>query len=670
MKPGRWLMQSVVAALVIFAPTLAQQPAPPDTATPSVRDTTRVVRGREVVVQSASVLIRELRSAQPVAVVERPQIEAANARDLSDAVALSPGVSVRQYGGHGGLRTVSVRGTSAQQTVVLIDGLRYGSSAGDAFDFSNIPAATLERVEVLRGGDAARFGANALGGVVNIVTAPGSTTSSRATGTLHVGSFGDFGVGAGGAGGVGNHRLDGAIHFTRASGKYPFQYSEFGTRQTRHRQNADFSNVFARSGWSFLKDGTRVSASVQGFSSERGTPGAVVQGSLEQSEARLAERDLFGVATASLFDGEWMGTVGGTARANWLNYDDPESRLTGPQGTHSRFQRTEGTVAARLRRQFGSDGANERANDGAVEASLELSHARLTGNNLDPSVGQRVARTQFSAAVATDWLLQHLVANDELIVEAAIRADFFSDVGNSISPSVGLNYRPTELPLRFRFHASGNFRAPSFTEQYYLNYGNANLRPERSISVDIGAVYQFSERFLADGTLFLIETKDLILSVPRSPVSWSAMNVGRARSRGAELGASGTLLDDCLRLRLAWTQMDASDESSGIFHGKELPYSPRQTASGVCQVKVGEVTCGVIVSYSSYRYSLPSNSVESLLPGYWLAGGNVAYQFTVASVRAVATAQVQNLFDAEYQGIRNYPMPGRSFRLGVECRVR
>lgn len=656
-------MQPLVVLLAVL-PTRAQQPPPPDT---TQHDTARVVRGREVLVQSSSVLIRESRSAQPVAVVERAQIEAANARDLSDAVALSPGVSVRQYGGHGGLRTVSVRGTSAQQTVVLIDGLRYGSSAGDAFDFSNIPAATLQRVEVLRGGDAARFGANALGGVVNIVTAPESRNPTlRAAASLHAGSFGDVGAGAGGSGGTGDHHFDGSIHFTQASGKYPFSYSEFGTRQTRHRQNADFSNLFARAGWSFLRDGTRVSASLQGFSSERGTPGAVVQGSLEQSAARLAERDLFGVATAAWFDAEWMGTIGATGRANWLNYDDPAARITGPEGTHSRFRRTEGTVAARLRRQFGGDGSN----DGAVETSIEASHAQLNGNNLDPSVGQRVARTQLSAAVAADWLLQPLLANDELLCEAALRADIFSDVGNSISPSVGLNYRPTALPFRFRLHASANFRAPSFTEQYYLNYGNANLRPERSFSLDVGALYQFGERFLADGTLFLIETKDLILSVPRSPVSWSAMNIGRARSRGVEFGASGSLLEDCLLLRLAWTQMEASDQSSGVFNGKELPYSPRQTASGVCQVRFAGASVGISASYSSYRYSLASNSSQSVLGGYWLAGGNVAYQFAIGSLWWVATARVENLFDADYRVIRNYPMPGRSFRLGMECRVR
>lgn len=655
-------MIQTLAAGMLPIPAIAQQPpVVPDTINSNPSDTARVVLGREVVVQSASVLLRDTRSVQPLTVVDRSEIESANARDLSDAVALSPGTFIRQYGGHGGLRTLSLRGTSAQQAIVLIDGLRYSSSAGDAFDFSNIPATALERVEVLRGGDAARFGANALGGVVNIVTGGTRDPKLRGIATMHMGSFGDFAVGGAGSGGFGNHRLDGSIHFTQASGEYPFNYSEFGVQRTRHRQNADFSNLFARSGWSLLEDGVRLSASVQGFSSERGTPGAVVQGSLEQSQARLSERDLFGVATASFFDTEWMGIIGATVRANWLHYDDPQARLTGPQGIHSRFQRSEGSLIGRLRRQFGTDGS--------VELSIEINQAQLNGNNLDPSVGQQVARTQFSSAVTADWLFNHLFADDELIVEAALRADLFSDVGNAISPSVGLNYRPTELPLRFRSHASANFRAPSFTEQYYLNYGNANLRPERSVSIDAGVLYQFSEVLFADATLFLIDTKDLILSVPRSPVSWSAMNVGRAISRGVELGASGKLFDDYLTVRFAWTGMEVENRSDGVFNGNELPYSPKQTVSGICRVKVGEVSCGITASYTSYRYSLPSNSSESALPGYWLAGGNVSYRFTIASVPATIRAEVQNLFAAEYYVIRNYPMPGRSFRVVVECRV-
>ncbi len=650
---------STIAAMLLSVPVAAQ----PDTAAkPNRRDTTRVVRGREVVVvESSSILLRQARSAQPMTVVDRSELEMANARDLSDAVALSPGTSVRQYGGQGGLRTVSVRGTSAQQTILLIDGVRYGSSAGDAFDFSNIPAATIEQVEVLRGGDAARFGANALGGVVNLITSAAGGTAVRGGGTIHVGSFGDFAAGGAVRGGFGGNRLDGAIHFTRASGEYPFSYSEFGIERIRHRHNADFSNLFARAGWSLLEDGMRLSASVHGFSSERGTPGAVVQGSLEQSQARLAEGDLFGIAAASFFNAEWMGTIGGTARTNQLRYDDPESRLTGPAGTHSRFQRTEGSLTGRVRRQFGSDGS--------VEASIEMHQAQLNGNNLDPSVGQSVARRQLSAAVAADWLIGPLVANDELLLQAALRADLFSDVGNALSPSVGVSYRPTDLPLRLRVHASGNFRAPSFTEQYYLNYGNAKLRPERSVSVDAGVLYQFGERFLADATFFQIATSDLILSVPRSPVSWSAANVGRATTRGLELGASGTLLDGHLRLRLAWTQMNAQDRSGGAFHGKELPYLPRQTASGFCQAVFGAVRCGLTASYSSYRYSLPSNSPASILPGYWLVGGNVAYDFAIADVPTGLRAEVQNLFGTEYHVVRNYPMPGRSFRIIMECKI-
>ena len=97
-----------------------------------------------MVVEAESLERRAAGSAQPMALISRAQIEAIDAVDLADVVALSPGAFVKQYGGLGGLRTLSLRGASAQQTVVLIDGVRYQSSAAGAVDLGLLPADAIE----------------------------------------------------------------------------------------------------------------------------------------------------------------------------------------------------------------------------------------------------------------------------------------------------------------------------------------------------------------------------------------------------------------------------------------------------------------------------------------------------------------------------------------------
>ncbi|MCZ7582810.1 MAG: TonB-dependent receptor plug domain-containing protein [Deltaproteobacteria bacterium] len=87
-----------------------------------------------------------------------------------EALSQAAGVTVRDFGGLGRLSTVSIRGSGADQVVVLVDGIRINPSAGGGVDLSTIPPSQIERIEVIRGGDSAFYGDGAMGGVVNIVT--------------------------------------------------------------------------------------------------------------------------------------------------------------------------------------------------------------------------------------------------------------------------------------------------------------------------------------------------------------------------------------------------------------------------------------------------------------------------------------------------------------------
>lgn len=668
------------AALPLAAPALAAQPrgaqshggrphggqSAPDADRPdslegriAPEDSSVAARLRTVVVRAESIVGRSAAAVQPTSILSRATIEAAHARDASDAVALVPGAFVRQYGGLGGLRTLSLRGSSAQQTVVLVDGIRYQSTASGGVDLGSIPSSALQRVEVVRGGDAARHGANALGGAVNLVTDRAVPGGGGVRARLDVGSFGERVATFAAAGSVGEHALNGSFTMTRFDGDYPFDYDEYGEQTEVRRENGDLASLFGRIAWSHpLDDDLRIAATAIGFDVERGVPGAIVQGHREQRRARLAEREIFSTLRATLTGAEWHGMLALSGRANRLEYRDPEATLNGPAGIDNRYDRREAALLVRASRPIGIDGM--------LEATGELSFARLDGDNLDPTVEGGVERLQWGASLGTNHSYDSLLPGSDLALDAAIRVDGFSDVEAAFSPSVGIVLRPGRGALRLRAHGSFNYRVPTFTEQYYLNYGNTDLRPESSMSVDVGATCEIFGTLLAEAGVFMIDTRDQIISVPRSPVVWSAMNVARTLSRGLELSLVGTAFGDLLALNFSYTRMRAEDRTPGQTEGRLLVYTPEELFAGLVELRGRSVAAGVVVQHASHRHSLPSNAPEGALPKYSLLAAHVRGNARLGPFDVETRLEVSNLLGERYAVVRNYPMPGRAVRIGVE----
>ncbi len=653
-------------------------------------DTARVQRGagaadtvrhygttREVVVVGRARTPIATDAVQPTAVVTRWAIDGVGATDLSDAVARAPGVFVRSYGGDGGLRTISLRGTSAQQSVILLDGVRVGSSSAGAFDLGNIPAEAIDHVEVVRGGNSALYGASALGGVVNVVTSGGNSNIPRLRLGSSFGSFGERHLGLHYDRPLGDRvgiRFTGS--YSGSNGDYPFAFDQFGSTEILRRRNADFTNLYGRGAMHVdVDDGLAVDASLQGYASGRGSPGAVVQGQPELRNARLDEWDLLGTVRTAMTRRAWSATFTADARRNHIHYTDPDSHLYGPAGIDSQFDRLEESVKATARRIVGRRGI--------LDATLEVSHSRLDGDQLDPAVGAVVRRTEFGTALLGDWDLNGFVPSLGIQAIGALRLDAFSDLPPAVSPSLGIVVIPWNGPVRIRANAAFNYRAPSFTDQYYLNFGNTSLRPERSRSFDIGATVRMNA---IDGTHsdwvefevsgFAIDTRDQILAVPKSAVSWSAQNIGRVLSRGIEASAAGTLFDGRGRYTCSYTLMRAEDRSGGEFEGRQLVYTPEELLHGLATwrlIGIGSdaLSADVTARFDrvSHRFTLPLNEAESALPAYSLVGvgGSVNWNWS-DDIGVEAGLDVSNVFDERYQVIAGYPMPERQLTARVEVR--
>ncbi len=244
-------------------------------------------------------------------VVEAARFEG-EAKGVAELVATAPGVAVHDYGGLGQLTTVSIRGSSADGVKVLLDGLSLNTAAGGGVDLSSIPRHWIDRIEVVRGAEGARYGSGALGGVVNVITRPAAAGNWSASATG--GSFLTGSAAADAATGGDRWALLGAAAVEGSGGGFPYLFSGTPSFPASAREAARENNASLLAGglvkaWSRVGGG-RLDLLAQVSGGRRGLPGlpyAIPPGGSTdwQRDARAA---LLARHAVSLASGLWLST--------------------------------------------------------------------------------------------------------------------------------------------------------------------------------------------------------------------------------------------------------------------------------------------------------------------------------------------------------------------------
>ncbi len=612
----------------------------------------------EVVIVSADRLrSAEVSGVRSVTTLTGEMIRESGASDLGDALSMSPGVFIRRYGGAGALATISLRGTASNGTKVLVDGLPYRSSADGGSDLGSIPVGDVREITVIRGGDGALYGSNALGGVVNVET--GGSGADGVGLRAKVGAFGERAAAMLGAWSGASGRVDLYLGYAGSEGDYPFDFREFGETIETRRENSRYDALNGRVSWRKESSAGEWSPrlTVAGFLNERGVPGAVTQGSRERLEARVEEREVMASGAVERASSDGLTQIAVRSRLNDLRYRDPEGRFAGPEGVDTRYFRSD--ILGTLRRTVAIDHSS------TLRASLEIDHALLRGDNLDPNVGESVQRLRLGGMLHGDHRFDSLPIFETATIDAGLRGEYYSDLGLLFSPSIGIALQPTSAPIHLRGHVSLLYRAPTFQEQYYLNLGNADLDVERAFGATLGATWLPTADLLLELSLFRIDTRDRIISIPRSPVSWTTLNIGRVLSRGVELGLRGEIIPDRLTATAAYTRMETTDRSGGITDGQRVPYAPDEVATLLLVSDLDLVSLSTTLTYTSHRHTLTWNTAESALPRYALLDLGLRRELSLGAVTIEGALGVSNVLDKRHEVIRGYPMPGRGWFLEV-----
>jgi len=579
------------------------------------------------------------KTGQPVTVITADEIQSIQGPDITRVLERVPGLTITRNGGPGSFTGVRVRGSDAEQVLVLVDGVRLEdvSAPSGGFDFGTLTPGGIERIDVLRGSNSIVWGSAAIGGVIAVQSRDLNGIEANAE-----------------LGANDSYLADAAAGLS----------SDFGALTL----NAGYSR----------SDG--VSAAAVGTE-----PDGFRQWRVGGRGRVNLSQELAIVATARYAD--TRTDIDGYPAPNYTFADTPEYQTTrqasgrvGLRYTGSNLTLNTGFALSDTKRDyydptFGTDpsygykGRSERV-DLTGRLNLPASFTLDFGGD---SEWTRFSST-FDAPAKANLTSGHALlgwSTDRASLAAGVRVDDHSRFGTAWTFGANGSFSITP-ELRLRASYGEGFKAPTLY-QLLSNYGNAALNPERTKSYDAGLEWGAPYGKLhAAVTVFRRDSRNLITFVSCASLNACATrpfglydNVGLARAQGveAELGARPT---DTLHLQAAYTYLETENRTPGNANrGKDLARRPAHalTLSSDWTSPLAGLTLGADLRLVGDSFDNASNTRR--LDGYALTTVRASFPLTE---KVELYGRVENVFDVNYQTVADYGTWGRSAYIGIRAR--
>ena len=606
---------------------------------------------------------RNLSAGSPLQSVSAAEIERRGAVQLSEVVRSFSGVSVKDYGGIGGLKTVSVRSLGAQHTAVVYDGFVVSDAQSGQTDISRFNLDNISSVGMSIGGEDDIFCSARLlntAGTLRMESARPvfDSTSFHLSAGMRAGSFGTYNP----------HVLyqqkfserwcaSLSANCLTSDGAYPFTLHN-GSEVTREtRLGSDVESLTGEADiYGTIGAGT-LRAKLSWYDSERGLPGSVILYTQHPTE-RLWDRQTTDNISYDISRGRLRARVQAGFSFSNSRYVDENPSYAVPED--DRYEQKEYSAAAvlqyspseRLRFTLAEDFFVNDLDSNIPECQFPVRNSSITA---------------LSAQYRTDRLTLTGSLSETFIKERVETGSAAPD-RSRLSPSVSASYLLSD-GLRIRGFVRDGFRVPTFNDLYYARVGNTNLQPEKALQTGLGLTWWHSGVTLTADAYFN-RVEDKIVAVPTMFI-WKMRNVGRALMAGADLSASYTCHPaDWLQMHLSGNfsyqyAVDATDSEAKNWMN-QIPYTPRVCGGAVALFETRWVTLSYTLDAVGKRYSLPQNIPANEISGYMDHSLSLSRTFTLRRVRIRACAEALNMGNVNYEIVRWYPMPGRNYRFTIK----
>lgn len=637
-----------------------------------------------------------------VQVLSRQKLDDNQAHSLKDALALLPNVYLREVHGKTGYE-VSMQGFSGDQVLVLIDGLPITASTGSTVNLNQYMTMDIEQIEIVQGAASAQFGSSAMGGVINIITKPISTT--RAHFTTEVAT---------------NGKQNPSGNSIAANKRY-VEASIEGALDKGNRIHARLSGSYLdnaglsvdNEGWPRLKDASeqsQVSARLTYSPDGANNSGAGAEAKdkqlfshseywLEASHYKeddvsrfnyyVAPRNLaqqrneditkqrFSIGARTDIsptdpDGVRSKTYKLSAQALYEDYQSLSNTKTQQTLTSTRDADIS-TALAQAQLDFPAWAISDD-NIHLLEVGGQVQQDKLsqTNNKINELTQDQVSRDVGEIYLQDDWLVGN---NWEIL--SGIRYQNDEDFGDHLAPKVALKYNHLDSHGRdhiLRASIGGGYRVPNLKERYYvfdhsnLGYkvmGNPELQPETSTSYQVGYQGQLSPTLNLSINGFYNDIEDLIqtdkdnASFEANIAIYKFKNVNSAKTYGGDIGVDWQL-DKRTKLNASYAYISTNNKLTDT----ELTYKPNHKAMLALDYRINN-KLQLIPRLSYESKQLISTSDQSYSPSWWTLDTKLNYD---ANAHLSLYGAINNIFDVQ-RDIRDpsdyRPLDNREWLLGA-----
>lgn len=560
------------------------------------------------------------------------EINRSGATNIIDLLQKQRGIEVVRNGGPGTASSVLIRGADAKQSVVLVDGIRIGSSTTGTANWAALPLASIERIEIVYGPLATLYGADAIGGVVQIFTRQGSG-APRITASVSAGS---------------DQTRNADVGITGKTGGFSYAIAA-----VRDQDDGFSATKPGSSSYNADNDGYQRESANARFTADVNADSQV---GLQYLHSRLAAQYDSG---ASNFDTRTVQDLDNVAVfAN--TRITPNWRVLGQVA-----QADDKSISISSAAASGTSYIATRQNQFSIQNDVTIG-ADLLQVLLERREEEVVSGS--TAALNTSRATNSIGASYSLkrgphLASASARRDNSSQYGGKTTGALGYGYRFTPS-LRANASVGTSFRAPTFNELYFPGFGVASNKPEHGRNIE-GGLYWQDGASEASVTYFHNRLTDLLVTAAVCPVEPAthafgcAYNVDRATLSGVTIGGSTRLYAFDLRGSLDF--QDPRDDTTG----KQLVRRAKRHAQFSAEYTVGALTTGAGVTVSGRRYDDLAN--RNTLGGYGLLNLFATYQVT--SDWSVL-ARWNNVADKNYELARNYGTAGSQVFVGLRYGMR
>lgn len=665
----RWIL-CLILSLFTTVPAISQSRVRHQT---SLSDT--LLKLKEVTIYSN----RMQKKMSPVQILSGKELEKLNVYSVADALRYFSGVQIKDYGGIGGLKTVNIRSMGSHHVGVFYDGIELGNAQNGVVDLGRFSLDNMEVISLYNGQKSAIFqpakdysSASAIYMQTRKPLFKGEKKNNLNIG-VKGGSFSTINPSL-----LWEHRFNERIsssistEYMYTSGRYKFTYAKKdGYDTTAVRQNGDVRMLRLENAFFGKIPKGEWKAKAYLYNSERGYPGAAVReepGKFRHQD-RQWDTNLFVQGSFQNYFKPWYSLLAnGKYAYDYLHYlSDPRLDVTTMYVDNYYRQQEIYASAAHLFTIY-------------PWWSMSLSND-FQWNTLRADLIDFVYPTRntilTSAATSFDF--------NRLMLQASLLYTHVDDntrtkganagTKNKYTPSVIATWQPlTKLPLNVRAFYKKVFRMPTLNDLYYTFIGNKDLKPEYTTQYDVGITFShtWNNHWLKSLDLqidgYYSEVDDKIIAMPTSnQFRWTMINLGHVEIRGLDAAIRGEWGFGKVELSTLfnYTYQKAQDftDPTSEWYGGQIPYIPWHGGSIILNGSYQTWSCNYSFIYTGERYEAVANIPENYAQPWYTHDFSLSKTFQWGKTGICVTAEINNIFNQQYEVVQCYPMPGTSFKI-------